>query len=174
MHNINKLNNEEIERYSRQIILPQIGGAGQQKLKATKILIIGAGGLGAPVLQYLSAAGIGELGIVDDDYVELSNLQRQIIHRTDSIGQAKTKSAYEAIQNLNPNTKITNHSYRLESGNAQELFAAYDIIIDCCDNFATHYLTADTAQIMHKPCISGAINQFDGMITVLMPYKDQN
>lgn len=174
MQNINTFSNEEIERYSRQIILQQIGGAGQQKLKASKILTIGAGGLGAPVLQYLSAAGVGELGIIDDDFVELSNLQRQVIHGTDRIGQAKTQSAYKTIKSLNPNIKVNTHDYRLEATNAQEIFAAYDIIIDCCDNFSTRYLIADTAQIMHKPCISGAINQFNGMITVLMPYKDQN
>lgn len=168
------LSDSEIERYSRQLILPQIGGAGQQKLKAAKILVIGAGGLGASVLHYLSAAGVGCLGIVDNDRVELSNLQRQIIHGSDNIGLLKTQSAQSAIYRLNAHVNVKSYNFRLEETNSQDLFANYDVIIDCSDNFTTHYLITDTAHKVAKPCISGAIRQFDGMLTLLAPYENNN
>lgn len=165
---------EETERYARHIILPEIGGRGQQKLKAARVLVIGAGGLGAPVLSYLAAAGAGVLGIVDDDRVSLSNLQRQIIHDTRSIGTAKTQSAAQAIGRINPHVSVEKHTLRLDENNAASILTAYDIIVDGCDNFTTRYLLADMAEKAKKPLVSGAIGRFDGSVTVLKPYEDNN
>ena len=165
------LDPSEIARYARHIILPELGGAGQQKLKAARVLVIGAGGLGAPVLQYLAAAGIGTLGIVDDDVVSLSNLQRQVIHRTDDIGQAKVDSASAAIGALNPHVAVETHAFRLDAGNAETLFRQYNLVIDGSDNFDTRYLTADTAAMIGIPLVTGAVGRFDGSLTVLMPYQ---
>ena len=137
------LSDEELERYARHIVLPEIGGAGQQKLKQSKVLVVGAGGLGAPVLQYLAAAGVGTLGIVDDDRVSLSNLQRQVIHTTGAVGAAKTNSAMEAVGRLNPNVSIMLHNQRLTVANAAELVRDYDVIVDGSDNFTTRYLVSD-------------------------------
>ena len=134
---------DEIERYARHIVLPEIGGAGQQKLKQARVLVIGAGGLGAPVLEYLAAAGVGTLGIVDDDTVSLSNLQRQVIHGTDTIGMLKTHSAKAAIARINPNTAVETHTFRMTTDNAPALVARYDIIVDGSDNFETRYLVSD-------------------------------
>ena len=134
---------EELERYARHIVLPEIGGPGQQMLKAARVLIVGAGGLGAPVLQYLAAAGIGTLGLVDDDTVSLSNLQRQVIHDTESVGQAKVDSAKASIARINPHVKVETHLLRLNGENAQALISDYDVVVDGSDNFtrATHWLT---------------------------------
>lgn len=165
-----KLNKQEIERYARHIILPEIGGAGQQKLKAARVLVIGAGGLGAPVLIYLAAAGVGTLGIVDDDVVSLSNLQRQVIHSTSSVGQPKTESASGQINAINPHVNIEKHCLRLNEENAKNIIDQYDLIIDGSDNFKTRYLLADTCELLKKPLVSGAIGRFDGSVTVLMPY----
>ncbi|MET3589757.1 molybdopterin/thiamine biosynthesis adenylyltransferase [Bartonella silvatica] len=169
-----KLSKEEIERYTRHIILPEIGGAGQQKLKAARVLVVGAGGLGSPVLTYLAAAGVGTLGIIDNDTVSLSNLQRQIIHKTNAINQFKTDSAKASIQAINPNVMVETHNIRLDENNVDPLLNAYHIIIDGSDNFATRYLLADHAAQCKKPLISGAVGRFDGSLTVLMPYKDNN
>ncbi|WP_455474288.1 molybdopterin-synthase adenylyltransferase MoeB [Bartonella sp. B30(2025)] len=169
-----KLSNEEIERYARHIILPEIGGIGQQKLKAARVLVIGAGGLGAPALIYLAAAGVGTLGIVDDDIVSRSNLQRQVIHKTDTINQCKTDSAKATIEAINPHVAVEKHYLRLDKSNVDKLLNAYHIIIDGSDNFATHYLLADHAAQCEKPLISGAVERFNGSLTVLMPYKDNN
>jgi len=168
------MTDEEIERYARHIILPEIGGAGQQKLKEARILIVGIGGLGAPVIAYLAAAGVGTLGLVDGDTVSLANLQRQIIHRTDFIGTSKTASARQAIHHLNPHVQVEEHPVWLDANNAAVIISAYDIIIDGSDNAATRYLVADEAARQHKPLISGAIQRFDGSVTVLMPYRDNN
>lgn len=164
------LDPSEIARYARHIVLPEIGGAGQQRLKAARVLVIGAGGLGAPVLQYLAAAGVGTIGIVDDDIVSLSNLQRQIIHRTTDIDRAKTESAVTAITALNPHVATVAHTIRLNARNADEIFSQYDLAIDGSDNFETRYLTADTAEAAQIPLVTGAIGRFDGSLTVLMPY----
>ena len=137
------LSPEELERYARHIVLPEIGGAGQQKLKRARVLIIGAGGLGAPMLQYLAAAGVGTLGIVDDDTVSLSNLQRQVIHDTASIGKSKLDSARAAIERINPNVSVELHNQRLDTGNAAALVAQYDVVADGSDNFETRYAVAD-------------------------------
>ncbi|TIW85936.1 MAG: thiamine biosynthesis protein ThiF, partial [Mesorhizobium sp.] len=130
---------DEIERYARHIVLPEVGGAGQQKLKQARVLVIGAGGLGAPVLEYLAAAGVGTLGVVDDDAVSLSNLQRQVIHGTDTIGMLKTQSAEAAIARINPNISVETHTFRLTAENAPALVARYDVVVDGSDNFETRY-----------------------------------
>lgn len=169
-----KLSNEEIERYARHIIIPEIGGAGQQKLKNARVLVVGAGGLGSPVLTYLAAAGVGTLGIVDDDIVALSNLQRQVIHKTNTINQSKTDSAQAFIKAINPHIMVEKHNIRLDKANVDKLLNAYHIIIDGSDNFATRYLLADHAAQCKKPLISGAVERFNGSLTVLMPYKDNN
>lgn len=165
------LNSEEIQRYARHIILPEIGGTGQQALKAARVLVIGAGGLGAPVLQYLAAAGVGTLGIVDDDTVSLSNLQRQIIHGTPDIGRVKAESAADALQRINPHVDVIRHVERLDAANADALFTAYDIIVDGSDNFSTRYLAADTAERLEVTLVTAAVGRFDGSLTVLQPWK---
>lgn len=167
----NPLSSQEIERYARHIVLPEVGGAGQQKLKNARVLVIGAGGLGAPVLQYLAASGVGTLGIVDDDHVSLSNLQRQVIHTTPAIGRPKVESAAAAIAALNPHVKLEPHAIRLDQANVLDLLSRYDIAIDGSDNFATRYTLADAAEKAEVPLVSGAINRFDGSLTVLAPWK---
>lgn len=165
------LSDQELERYARHIVLPEIGGAGQQELKRTRVLVIGAGGLGAPVLQYLAAAGIGTLGIVDDDAVSLSNLQRQIIHATEAVGEAKTDSAAKAIQRLNPHVKVERFTLRLTRENAGKLVSGFDIVVDGSDNFETRYLAADICAAEQRPLVTAAVGRFDGSLTVLKPYE---
>lgn len=165
------LNSSEIERYARHIVLPEIGGAGQQALKAARVLVVGAGGLGAPVLQYLAAAGVGTLGMVDDDTVSLSNLQRQVIHGTPDIGRAKVESAADAIYRINPHVQVVAHGERLDADNAERLLSAYEIVVDGSDNFATRYLLADTAERLQVTLVTGAVGRFDGSLTVLQPWK---
>jgi len=172
-----KLSSEELQRYARHIVLHDVGGAGQQKLKTARVLVIGAGGLGSPLLQYLAAAGIGTLGIVDDDRVSLSNLQRQIIHDTSQVGTLKTASAAAAITRINPHVKTQQWPIRLSPENAYALFSQYDIVADGCDNFETRYLTADTCELLRIPLVSAAVGQFDGSLTTLKPFetdKDNN
>ncbi|UXN03181.1 molybdopterin-synthase adenylyltransferase MoeB [Bartonella sp. HY406] len=169
-----QLSNDEISRYARHIVLPEIGGLGQQRLKAAKVMVIGAGGLGSPVLQYLAAAGIGTIGIIDDDHVSLSNLQRQIIHDSDKIGEDKVTSAKAALTRINPHSTIHAINVRLTNQNGRQLLENYDIIVDGCDNFSTRYLLADLCEDISRPLVSGAIGRFDGSVTVLMPYKDNN
>ena len=163
---------EEIERYARHIVLADVGGPGQQKLKRARILVVGAGGLGAPALQYLAAAGVGTLGIVDSDTVSLSNLQRQVIHRTADIGRAKTESAGNAVHALNPNVSVELHALRLTDANAASLVEAYDLVLDCSDNFATRYALSDQCFRSRRPLITGSVGQFDGSLTTLKPYLD--
>ncbi|ASY71129.1 molybdopterin-synthase adenylyltransferase MoeB [Sinorhizobium fredii] len=165
------LDSSEIARYARHIVLPEIGGAGQQKLKAARVLVIGAGGLGAPVLQYLAAAGVGRIGIVDDDVVSLSNLQRQVIHATSDIGRSKVESAAAAIADLNPHVAIAPHAQRLAAENAEAMFRQYDLVVDGSDNFETRYLAADAAEAARIPLVTGAVGRFDGSVTVLKPYE---
>lgn len=162
----------ELERYARHIVMREIGGAGQQKLKNARVLVIGAGGLGAPVLQYLAAAGIGTLGVVDDDTVSLSNLQRQVIHDTDQLGEPKVASAAEAIARLNPNVKVEPHPTRLAGHNAISLISGYDFVVDGSDNFDTRYLVSDACFFAKKPLITAAVGQFDGSITTLRPFEE--
>ena len=160
------LSPEEVERYSRHLIIPEIGAIGQRRLKNAKVLVIGAGGLGSPALLYLAAAGVGTLGIIDDDDVDLSNLQRQVIHGVADVGRPKIESARDAIAALNPLVDVRLHNVRLDASNALELFAGYDLILDGADNFATRYLVNDAAAILGKPYVWGSIFRFDGQVSV--------
>lgn len=169
--NKNALTSEEVARYARHIVLAEIGGSGQQRMKKARVLVIGAGGLGAPVLQYLAAAGIGTLGIVDDDVVSLSNLQRQIIHDTDAIGKTKIDSAENSICRINPHVQTVAHLKRFVPENAEEILTGYDFLVDGSDNFDTRYAAADAAERMKIPLVSGAVGRFDGSVTVLKPYE---
>jgi len=162
---------EQIERYSRQIILPEVGGKGQEKLLKAKVLIIGCGGLGSPAAYYLAAAGVGKIGLVDSDKVELNNLQRQILHFSKDVGKVKTESAKEKLQMLNSDVEITTHPLRLTSENILEIVKNYDIIIDGSDNFSTRYLVNDACFFLNKPLSSGAILRFDGQATTILPKK---
>ena len=155
----------QIRRYARHIVLAEIGGVGQAKLIAAKALVVGAGGLGAPLLQYLAAAGIGTLGVVDDDTVDLSNLQRQVIHRTSDIGAAKVASAERAMAEINPEVTVRAHKERLTATNVERLVANYDLVADGSDNFATRYLLNDTCFRLKKPLVAAAILRFDGQIS---------
>lgn len=164
------LSDDEIERYARHLVLPEIGGAGQAALGKAQVLVIGAGGLGAPVLMYLAAAGIGRLAIVDDDVVSLSNLQRQVIHLTSRIGRPKTESARETLTGINPHIAIETHATRLSRDNAQSLIGGYDLAIDGSDNFDTRYASAGGAEAARVPLITGAVGRFDGSLTLLAPH----
>ncbi|MDT3433432.1 SAMP-activating enzyme E1 [Haloarcula sp. 1CSR25-25] len=159
------LDPEQLDRYSRHIIMNDVGPEGQAALLDTDVLVVGAGGLGAPVLQYLAAAGIGRLGIVDDDVVERSNLQRQVIHRDDDIGRPKVDSAAEFVTGLNPDVTVDRHELRLARGNAADLVADYDIVVDASDNFATRFLVNDACTLSGTPFSHGAIFQFEGQVT---------
>jgi len=162
---------EELERYARHILLRDVGGPGQQKLKAAKVLIIGAGGLGSPALLYLAAAGVGTLGVVDDDDVSLSNLQRQIAHTTDRVGMAKTESAALMLHGINPHVEVVQHHTRITADNAIELISGYDLVADGCDNFDTRYVVSDACYFAKKPLVSAAVGQFDGQITTFKPHE---
>jgi molybdopterin/thiamine biosynthesis adenylyltransferase/rhodanese-related sulfurtransferase len=165
-----QFNNEEIQRYSRHIILPEIGLSGQKKICSTSVLCVGAGGLGSSVLIYLAAAGIGKIGILDHDQVDLSNLQRQILHGTGSLGRPKTESARDRLTDLNPNVEIALHPVRLTSENALDLIRPYDIVIDGTDNFPTRYLTNDACVLLRKPNIYGSVFRFEGQASVFAPH----
>jgi len=160
----------ELSRYMRHILLPEIGGSGQQKLKAARVLVIGAGGLGSPVIEYLAGAGVGTLGIADDDVVSLSNLQRQMLHATDMVGTKKIGSARARVAALNPHVAVLGHDLRFEAANAAGMLGAYDLLIDGSDNFSTRYAAADAAEVARIPLVTGAVGRFDGSLTVLMPY----
>jgi adenylyltransferase/sulfurtransferase len=160
---------EQIERYSRHIILPEVGGEGQSSLLESKVLLVGAGGLGSPAAFYLAAAGIGNMGIIDFDTVDLSNLQRQIIHNTERIGMLKTESAKKTISALNPDVNVTVFNERLSSENILRLFEGYDYVLDGTDNFATRYLINDACVMTGKTNIHGSIFRFEGQVTVFKP-----
>ncbi len=162
---------EEIERYKRHLVLREVGGQGQQRLKAASVLMIGAGGLGAPLLMYLAAAGVGTIGIVDDDRVSLDNLQRQIVHDTDHVGVSKVESARETIARLNPHVRVEAHDTRIDAGNALDLIGRYDIVADGSDNFATRYLVSDACYLARRPLVFAAVGPFDGYITTLKPHE---
>ena len=161
---------EEIDRYKRHLVLHEVGGQGQQKIKKAKVLVIGAGGLGSPVLMYLAAAGVGTLGIIDDDIVSLDNLQRQVIHDTAHVGALKTQSAAEAIAQLNPHVKTKLHSERLTAENAMEIISQYDIVVDGSDNFATRYLVNDACYLAKRPLVFAALGPFDGYLTTFRAF----
>ncbi|WP_350335763.1 molybdopterin-synthase adenylyltransferase MoeB [Coralliovum pocilloporae] len=165
------LNSDELERYARHIVLHDVGGPGQQKLKAARVLVIGAGGLGAPIIAYLAAAGVGTIGIADDDIVSLSNLQRQVIHDTDKVDVLKVESAKAAVKRLNPNVTVEAHPFRLSEENARSLISQYDLIVEGSDNFETRYIASDAAELEKKPLITAAVGRFDGSITTLKPYE---
>ena len=167
----NILNSDEIERYQKHLTLKEIGKKGQLKLKNSSVLCIGAGGLGSSVLIYLAAAGIGKIGIVDNDYVEKSNLQRQIVHETSTIGNLKIDSARERIKRLNPNTRVLTFDKRIIKENAIEIIREFDIICDCSDNFATRYLINDACLMLNKPLIFGSVQGFEGQVSVFNLHK---
>src|SRR5438445_7655678 len=161
------LSAKELERYARHIVLREVGGPGQAALKEASVLVIGAGGLGAPALMYLAAAGVGTLGVVDDDIVSLSNLQRQIIHTTPEVGRRKVDSAAEQIHLLNPHVLFESHAVRLDANNAMALIGGYDLVLDGSDNFETRYLVSDACFLAAKPLITAALGQFDGSLTTI-------
>jgi molybdopterin-synthase adenylyltransferase len=162
---------DELERYARHIVLREVGGPGQAALKRARVLVIGAGGLGAPALLYLAAAGVGTLGVIDDDTVALSNLQRQVIHGTPEIGAPKTASAAAAIARLNPHVAVETHAERLSAENAFDLVSRYDIVADGSDNFATRYLVSDVCFFAQKPLVTAAVGMFDGTLTTIRAHE---
>ena len=168
-----RLSAEETERYARHIVLSGVGGPGQHKLKQARVLVIGAGGLGSPLILYLAAAGVGTLGVADDDTVSLSNLQRQVIHGTPDIGLAKTASAEHAVKRINPHVHIEALP-RLSVANAQELVRGFDIVADGSDNFDTRYAVSDACFYEAKPLITAAVGPYDASITTLKPYENEN
>jgi len=164
-----RLDDERIERYSRQIILSEVGGKGQEKIFNAKVLIVGAGGLGSPIALYLAAAGVGTIGIVDSDRVELNNLQRQILHSTDDVGMPKVESAAKRLKSLNPDVEVVSHHIRLTSQNALQIIEGYDIVVDGSDNFPTRYLVNDACYLLGKPMSHGAILRFEGQAFTMIP-----
>ena len=165
------LSADELERYARHIVLREVGGPGQAALGRARVLVIGAGGLGAPALLYLAAAGVGTLGVIDDDTVALSNLQRQVIHGTPDIGTPKVESAAAAIQRLNPHVTVATHAERLTAENALSLVSGYDIVADGSDNFATRYLVSDACFFARKPLVTAAVGTFDGTLTSIRAHE---
>jgi molybdopterin/thiamine biosynthesis adenylyltransferase len=159
-----RLSDDELERYARHIVLREVGGTGQAKLKAARVLVVGAGGLGSPLILYLAAAGVGTIGIADDDEVSLSNLQRQIAHRTSDIGRPKTQSAADAVHAINPGVAVEMHKVRLDASNAFSLITSYDIVADGSDNFATRFLVNDTSFFAKRTLVSAAVTEFDGQL----------
>ena len=165
------LSPEELERYARHIVVPEVGGPGQAKLIKAKVLVIGAGGLGAPLLLYLAAAGVGTIGICDDDTVSLSNLQRQVIHTTARVGDYKTASARATLYDINPHPKIIEHRVRMDAGNALDIIKDYDIVADGSDSFTTRFMVSDACYFARKTLVSAAVGQFDGQISTYKPHE---
>lgn len=165
------LDRDEVERYARHIVLRDVGGPGQQRFKAARVLVVGAGGLGSPVLHYLAAAGIGTIGIVDDDHVSLSNLQRQIVHSTADVGRLKVESAAETIAALNPHVLVERFPLRLDAANAVAIVAGFDVVVDGVDNFETRFVVADACEAARKPLVTAGVLSFYGWLTVLKPWE---
>lgn len=165
-----KLTSEEIARYQRHIVLHEVGGQGQQKLKAASVLVVGAGGLGSPMIMYLAAAGVGRIGIVDDDVVSLSNLQRQVAHDTPAVGELKVDSAADTVKRLNPHVVVDRHACRITADNAMDLISEYDLVADGSDNFATRYLVSDACYFAQRPLVFAALGPFDGYLTTFKPH----
>lgn len=161
-----QLTPEQVLRYSRHLVMPQVGGKGQRRLLGAKVLLVGAGGLGSPASLYLAAAGVGTLGIVDYDVVDISNLQRQILHHTADVGRPKVESAAETLGAINPDVKVIGHRVQLSSQNALDILSGYDVVLNCTDNFPTRYLLNDACVLLGKPLVDGSILQFDGQLTV--------
>jgi molybdopterin/thiamine biosynthesis adenylyltransferase/rhodanese-related sulfurtransferase len=167
------LTDAQRDRYSRHLLLPEVGEAGQVKLLSAKVLLLGAGGLGSPAALYLAAAGVGTIGLVDGDTVDASNLQRQILHATSRVGTPKVDSAEIAIKDLNPDVKVVKYMERVDSGNVERIFKDYDVIVDGCDNFPTRYLVNDASVWMKKPVVHGSIFRFDGQVTTFVPFESK-
>ena len=165
------ISDEQLERYARHIILKEVGGSGQKKLLAAKVLVIGAGGLGAAMLPYLAAAGVGTIGVIDDDVVDLSNLQRQTIHTTGDIGVNKAQNAAARMRAINPDISVNIYAERITADNAAAIMAGYDIIADGCDNFATRLIVSDAAVKLAKPLVSAALGRFDGQLSTFAPHQ---
>jgi molybdopterin/thiamine biosynthesis adenylyltransferase len=165
-----ELTEAQFHRYARHLILDEVGEEGQEKLLAARVLVVGAGGLGSPLLLYLAAAGVGTLGVIDDDRVDLTNLQRQIAHASDRVGMAKVESARQAIAAVNPEIRVEAHEARLEAANAAAIIAGYDLVADGSDNFATRYLLTDLCHAARKPLIAAALAPFDGQLSTFKPY----
>ncbi len=165
------LTSEEEARYARQIVIPEIGKEGQEKLKSSKVLIIGAGGLGSPSAMYLACAGVGRIGIVDDDTVSISNLQRQILHGSDRLGMKKVESARRTLDRLNSHVHVVTYDAKLSEKGAQEIIAGYDLVVDAVDNLKTRYIVNDVCQELGKPLIEAGVMQFDGMVLTILPGK---
>ncbi len=165
---------QQLERYARHIILPELGGKGQEKLLQSSVLVVGAGGLGSPLLMYLAAAGVGRIGIVDDDAVDLSNLQRQVIHATDKVGRPKVESAAAAIAAINPDIRVEAHAVRLDVTNVMDLVSGFDIVADGSDNFATRFLLNDACYFARRPLVSGALLRFEGQVSTFRAYEGDN
>jgi sulfur-carrier protein adenylyltransferase/sulfurtransferase len=163
---------DQVRRYARHVILPGIGGDGQRKLMDSSVLVIGAGGLGSPAAMYLAAAGVGTLGLVDFDQVELSNLQRQLLHDTDDVGRPKVESARDRLTELNPNVEVVAHRALLSSENAYDVLGGYDVVVDGTDNFPVRYLVNDATQMLGKPLVYGSIYQWEGQATVFLPGRE--
>ncbi|MDO9487442.1 MAG: HesA/MoeB/ThiF family protein, partial [Sphingomonadaceae bacterium] len=166
-----ELSDAQLDRYARHIILKEIGGAGQKALLKARVLVIGAGGLGSPCLQYLAAAGVGTIGIVDDDSVSLSNLQRQTLHGSGDVGRRKVDSAVDAVARLNPDVRIEAHAVRLGPDNADALIGGYDLVADGSDSFATRLAVSDAAHRLRKPLVSAAVGPFDGQLSVFRGWE---
>ena len=166
-----QLTPEQVKRYSRHIIMPQIGSGGQRKLMDAKVLVVGAGGLGGPVALYLALAGVGTIGLVDFDVVDLSNLQRQVLHNSETVGMPKVESAIQTLNRYNPEVNVVAHEFPINSENAMDLIAQYDIVVNGADNFATRYLVNDAAYLSGKPVVDGSILIFDGQVSVYEPGK---
>ncbi len=167
------LTNDEVQRYKRHLVLKEIGGQGQQRIKAARVLVVGAGGLGSPLILYLAAAGVGTIGIVDDDRVSLDNLQRQIAHDTAHVGSLKVESAREAATRINPHVQIEIHPERLTAQNALDIIGRYDLVADGSDNFATRYLVSDACYFAKKTLVFAAVGPFDGYVSVFKPHEMQ-
>ena len=165
-------NEDQIQRYARHILLKEVGGEGQARLLASKVLVVGAGGLGSPVLLYLAAAGVGTIGVIDDDSVDLSNLQRQVVHGTAAVGRPKVESASDTLAAINPEVRVEAHRRRLDADNALDLISGYDLVADGSDNFATRFLVNDACYFAEKPLVSAAILRFDGQISTFKAYAE--
>jgi len=166
------LNSDEIARYKRHLVLRDVGGQGQQALKAASVLVVGAGGLGSPVIMYLAAAGVGTIGVIDDDVVSLDNLQRQIIHDTPSVGEPKVESAAATVARLNPHVTVKTYNERLTAENALSIIGDYDIVADGSDNFATRYLVNDACYLAARPLVFAALGPFDGYLTTFRAFEN--
>lgn len=169
-----KLTDEQLDRYARHIVLKEVGGAGQKKLLASKVLIVGAGGLGSPLLLYLASAGVGTIGIIDDDVVDRSNLQRQIVHGVADLDRPKVKSAAETVQRINPDIVVQEHPMRLTAENAEEIIGGYDLVADGTDNFEARFLINDACFFQRKPLVSGAMLQFEGQLSTFKAFEEGN